>query len=323
MKKRRIKKRVKLLIFVIIIVLSTFGIGKILSSHSIDITLSNEKRQKEEEERKRQLFLTCMKSPLDDSLLSSLDEEKEQLNSFLSQYKTSVYYVNLSDNFNYFYKEDKVYSAASLIKLLDALYIYEGAAKGLIDLEELVEYKSIHKIGDSDIMNDKPLGTMVSLRDLVSYALTYSDNVAHLMLYDYIGYEELGRYAKELNLTTVASTTQKWGSITAIDANILILRINDFINNNKELGNELKSYMLNDKDNVLGSSTDYPVAHKYGLMKPVYHDVGIIYHEYPYSLVVLSEHSSNYEVVVSSIHQEIIKLHNDYLAVKESYCSSE
>ena len=117
----------------------------------------------------------------------NLQNKINETNQFLSKYNTSVGYQDTLTKFNYKYNENKVYYAASTIKMLDALYIYEKASNGELDLNETMTYSSKYLRGASIKMGKKSYGDKVKLRDLVNYAVIYSDNIAHAMLLDYIG----------------------------------------------------------------------------------------------------------------------------------------
>ena len=269
-------------------------------------------------------FLGCMNSCLEAIVFSDLEEFKDELINFLSNYRVSVFYESLNDNFKFKYNENEVYFAASLIKLLVGLYIYDMVSKDLIDLDKEIRYESRHSWTGSEEMSKLNVGTMVSLRDLVKFSTNVSDNTAHKMLFEYIGYNTLREYARSIGITTMLSTNNSWGNISAVDANILLRQIHYFIENNEDLGREFKNFMINDIDNILSLATDYPVAHKFGLTFPVFHNIGIVYHETPYIIIILTKHSKDdYETIINDIHKKIIELHNKYLNIKKTYCLSK
>ena len=268
-------------------------------------------------------YSKCLNQLLNEEIFSELEEEKQELINYLNSYRVSFYYTSLIDDYNYTYNESKVYFGASLIKLLDALYIYDLASKDVIDLEETIKYESKYGWTGSEEMSKIPVGSMVSLRDLVKYAITVSDNTAHQMLLSYIGHNTLREYARSLGIKVMLNNSSDYGNISADDANTLLKMVYEFIKNNDILGNELKSYMMNTDGNVLQTGTDFKVAHKYGLAQNYFHDMGIIYHPFPYSLVVLTEHNDSkqsYETIISDIHSRIRKLHNKYIDIKRTYC---
>ncbi|MDE5888595.1 MAG: DUF5011 domain-containing protein [Bacilli bacterium] len=88
-----------------------------------------------------------------------LNNRINDLKNYLDNYNISIGYINLKTNFTFLYKENTNYFGASLIKTLDAMYVYEN------------------NIYDKDI------------REKVKLAISKSDNSAHNYIVNKIKYK--------------------------------------------------------------------------------------------------------------------------------------
>ncbi len=203
------------------------------------------------------------------------------LNKYLSKYKVSVGYINLKNRFTYLYDEKKTYFGASLIKNIDAMYIYEN------------------NITDKKVLGD------------VKKAISVSDNDAHANLVKYIGIERFRSYA-----SSIGGTLSNCHGTYFCDSNILeqlaffdhlYLLINTLDN-----GDELASYYINNHKNYLSFDKKYTNIHKYGVTSPYFHDAGIFLGDNPYIIVVLTAEKGNKEIsynkLINNISKKISKL---------------
>lgn len=247
----------------------------------------------------------------------------DSLTKEFSKYKVSILYDNLLDDYAVMYNEKENYYSASTVKPAVALYYYTMASKDLIDLDEKVVFKE--KYWNESIRKRIELDSMVSLRTLVYYSLRYSDNGAHKLLVEHVGYKVLNNFVKEnLTIQNTFFPNSLYGNINAIDGTTLIKAVYHFIEENGELGQELKGYMT--KINIMTLKLEgIEIAQKYGWWKEVFHTLGIIYDHHPYTLVVLTKHGENdeYYSVIKKINQKIANFHSDYMNKKTDYCSSK
>lgn len=256
----------------------------------------------------------------------TINNKINEINNYISsKYNASVSYKDLTNGFVYNYNADKVYYAASTIKALDGLYIYTKAANGELDLNEKIIYSSRHKRGYSAGMSNHKFGEGVTLRDLVKYAITVSDNAAHEMLVEYIGKSNLREFGKNLGATYTLYGGDNFGSITSTDALIYASAINDFIDNNKVLGEELQSYLISAAQNGLTIGEDILAGHKYGEYENYYHDYGIVYDIHPYVISIMTAEGwrSNFQAVIKDINAKVYELHNLYYENREDVCYNE
>lgn len=196
-----------------------------------------------------------------------------ELNNYLSMYKVSVGYINLNTNFTYLYQENKVYFGASLIKTLDAMYIYEN---NMLDN---------------------------SIKEKIRLAISKSNNSAHSYLIDYIGFNNIKSYA--LNLGGNKLNCNNYYCDTTVTDQLTYLKHLYKIIKTNENGEELKSFFINDYGNYLSFDYTYSNLHKYGNSNDYFHDVGIFDTDNPYIIVVLTQEKNKDEKYVSDLIRHI------------------
>ena len=107
---------------------------------------------------------------------------------------------------------------------------------------------------------------------------------------------------------------------------IYLKTLNEFINNNEELGQELQSYLLNAEQNDLAlPDLNIKAAHKYGEYGSVYHDIGLVYAEHPYAIAILTKegNSKKFEDKVKDINKHVYELHEYFYTNREQTCHNK
>ena len=82
---------------------------------------------------------------------------------------------------------NRVFSAASLIKLSIAGATYQRAASGVINLTDQVTLQESDKVGGTGIIQFQPAGTTYTIDQLIAIMLLNSDNTAANLIVDRIG----------------------------------------------------------------------------------------------------------------------------------------
>lgn len=290
-----------------------------LSSFNINSNEDNDKKENDYNECLNKQFseneLTDDLVQIEDSLINLITQNK---------YNASFYYEDITTGFSYSYLADKTYYGCSLIKILDALYLIDKASIGEINLdEETIVYTSNYKVAYSSGMAKRSIGEKITLRDLITYAVSVSDNTAHLMLIDYIGFNNLKSYGQSLGAKVVLTGGDKFGNQTAYDTNIYLKEAYNIITNNEQYGEFLKEIMDNDERNDFNTE-DIKIYHKYGSYDINYHDIGLSLEERPYAISILTLHElSNHKEVIQSIHSKIRELHFKFYENRKNNCYKE
>lgn len=267
----------------------------------------------------------CINNDKYDSTQSEiLNNKLDTLTEFVSDYRVSVIYEDLSSNFSFSYKPDTVYYGASLIKLPEALYLYDEAINGNIDLNSTITLdSSYYHYGGKDIKSNG-INSQVSYDNLIKYMLETTDNAAHLMLFDNVTKESLADYEKALGAKYVYNKSDKFGNQTASSMIVYLKHAYELIMKNNKYGSKLYEYMTNDYTNYLYLDDDIKVAHKYGYVNTNFHDVGIVFNERPYVIAILTSYDlSPGGDIVNNISKRVKDLHEAYYSEKKISCLSK
>ena len=316
MARRKLKKRriFRLLFFVILVVLIVLA----FTNHKKTTSTKEMTALKFFIEKKNwyEKYQKCLaSSELPDEVKEELIPYEEELHSYLKNYNIGFKYQEKAYDYELDYRSSQVFYGASLIKLLDANYLLDKD----LDLSLTKKYESKYVKPYSDKMAKRKIGEQVSLEDLMNYAISVSDNTAHLMLIDYIGFYDLQEYGKSLGGKVTLQGGDKFGNQTADDMIVYLNRAYELINE-KENGHLLKEAMLNTEVNYLNFD-DVVFGHKYGSWSVYFHDVGIYFSDKPYLIAVLTTSDKN-KKVVTEVSKKVYKLHNAIIDGKENYCKT-
>lgn len=217
------------------------------------------------------------------------EEGRAALDALLAGYEgVSVFYQDVGSGATYEYRSLEKYPAASITKAPYCLYVLDLASQGRADLEQSFTYTEEWVRKGTGKIQDMPFGTVLTLRELVRYAIEESDNVAFAMIRSAFPVAGYRAYAASFGLTYLEDIRNGANSLLcARDAGAYLAAIDRFIRTNP-LGPELKASMQRTKNPMIRSS--YPMARKYGWMEGAYHDMAIVYAPRPYRLAILSNH---------------------------------
>jgi beta-lactamase class A len=205
-------------------------------------------------------------------------------------YNLSVKYENLETGFTHRYNPDRVYFSASVPKAFYALYIYQKAERGEINLDSMLAYTPEDYAGGAGVIRHRySFGADITQRELIRLNISESDNVATRMLVRHHGTEGYRRFVADIGGNPYFVGSQVSNSyLTADEAALFAREIHRYIESGSTYSEEFKLHLLNSRDTYIVS--DYPVASKNGWMSPLaWHDMAIVYAPSPYILVILSE----------------------------------
>ena len=209
-------------------------------------------------------------------------EFQQNLEKYIKEknYNVSIGYINLNTGYEYLYNPNVVYYGASLVKTVDALYIYEKT-----NFDEATRQK-------------------------VEKAISVSDNTAHRQLVNQIGIENLRAYGRGLGAKNflTRSNSDYFGNTTVYDQIAIWKYLHNFVNTNPK-GQELKKYFINDYYSFMQFEGIPTTMHKYGWYGNYYHNVGIVFSDKPYLVVILTKHGAgNYKTIAKDLSQKIYEL---------------
>ena len=201
----------------------------------------------------------------------------------------SVFYKDLTDGEEFFYNPDENYFIASLIKAPYVVYVYRRILAGEGNLKQkYTYYESDYREGTGKI-KDMEFGTVLTLEELIFYAIRWSDNIAMDKIRKIFSVEEFKKYASDIGLPHIEDIRSSAvnGRICAECAAVYLEDIYNFIEENNPYSEVLKDHMLHTINRMIYA--DYPFARKYGWADASFHDMGIVYNpDRPYLIAILS-----------------------------------
>ncbi|MGL5574838.1 MAG: serine hydrolase [Sarcina sp.] len=228
-------------------------------------------RVKEEEERKKEA-----------------DKIKEIVFEEAGEFADNIgfYYYNLESDAEYSLNPDKEFRAASTIKLPQAMLVMDDVHNGKLSFNTMMQYdkKSDYEGGTGSLQYRKNLSN-ISIGEAVKLSITVSDNIAYRMLK-----RNISMPVKEYIESTTGIKTMGDNQLTARQAMELLKRLYKNPDNNPHydtLIGYLKNTVFNDSfDKYV---PDENVAHKIGSYYRYYHDIGIVYSDADYILVIYTK----------------------------------
>ena len=217
-----------------------------------------------------------------------------EIEELLERYGSSlaVHFENLETGFVFHSNGGQDFYSASIMKAVHALYIYQQAERGFIDLdsEHVYTYPDATH-GSGVIYPDIPVGTSFPLHELLRLNVSESDNVASNMLTRVIGLEGYRTFVSGLGVAQEFRGYRVMNhALTARDAGIFAREIFNYLESDGRYSQDFKNHLLNNQFPFIVS--DYPVASKTGWEPPyAWHDMAIVYAESPFTLVILTARS--------------------------------
>jgi beta-lactamase class A len=180
---------------------------------------------------------------------------------------------------------DVVRPAASLLKLLPALALYEAAERGEVDLDATVARGELGGTTYPSILEAFEPDRRLTLREVCAFSLMTSDNPAAEHVRRLVGPQRIGRVIQRLGLRHTAlrvgfadhqlGATGRGNVTTAREA----LAIIEHIGMAPAL-EELRRFLVNNQRNTripLRLDDEIPVLHKTGSLAGVVNDAGIVH----------------------------------------------
>jgi len=221
------------------------------------------------------------------------DEQVATLDALIASYEgeVAVGYYDITSGYQYTYKGDTTFAAASLMKAPFCRYVLGMAEQNDIDLSssEMTYTEDMLLSGTGSIKNAE-FGTVYTHEELIKLCIRKSDNIAFKMLRQVYPPESFKQYARSIGITDIYGIKNVSSSnITAVNAITYMKDIYSYITSDTLYGQTLETHMRNTVYPMIRSK--YPVVRKHGWMKGAYHDMAIIKAPRPYILVILSDHS--------------------------------
>ena len=230
-----------------------------------------------------------------------------------SQAEVSVAYRTLDGSEEWMQDADKVYHAASTMKVAVMVELFRQAKEGKLRLDDAIEVKNeFHSVvdgspysmdlgADSDDTVYREVGKRVTLAALNYQMITVSSNLATNILIDRLGVanvravvSELGAHGLEVRRGVEDQKAFDRGIINETTARGLLLLL-EAIASGKAVSTEASARMVEVlaaqkfNDGIpRGVAPGVRVAHKTGTITKIHHDAAIVYGRRPALLVILT-----------------------------------
>ena len=261
-------------------------------------------------------YASCLITPYKSEEVDALFNE---LLNTLNTNELSIYFEDLNNEYTLTINPDTIYYNASIIKLFDAAYIIDNN----VDLNDTITFTENYRSMAKEGLLNYELNAEVSIKDIMYYAISVSDNGAHRMLTDYIGVDNLRNYAKNtLGITLTITDSDRFGNMSVTSTNTLLKHVYELLQNDNDYTALLKDAMNNDYYNGLNFD-EKTFLHKYGYYNQYYHDIDIYNSLNPYVISIFTlfgNPDTGALEKVSNISKEIYNIYQTNLDKKEEYC---
>ena len=206
-----------------------------------------------------------------------------------------VYVFRLTDKKDYGFNEDKVFPAASLMKLPVMLALYQEAEKGKIDLETKYTLIEKDKRRGAGILQGKPVGSLYTYKQLIELMGQHSDNTAFAVLRKVLGDKEIEKVIDDLEMS---KTSLRGFETSPKDMGRFFQKLyQGDILSPKSRDEFLDSLVDTSFEDWLpqGVPEDIKVAHKIGQDLGIFSDAGIIFTSRPFVLIIMSKNARQKE----------------------------
>lgn len=171
----------------------------------------------------------------------------------------------------------------------DGNIIYlEGEEKYDLSEKWVYNFATMLEEGSGEIM-EKEDGFELTWKELIDYALLYSDNIAFAQLRQRFGYKYFYEKMAEIGVTGV---NRDFMSLSADDCVKFLITLNEYFESGSEYAEHMKDCMTRSKhlEMICAHYDEGEAAHKYGWDIGVFHDMALILDEHPYIIVIMTDY---------------------------------
>ena len=252
--------------------------------------ISEYKQNKIKENSEKQVYLDALEKKIRAFVGDDID-------------KFGLVYYDINSKKSIEINEDEQFVAASTIKIPINMLMYDMVQDKKIDVNEKLKYEEVDYEDGAGVLQGSDLDKPIALKTLSDYSIIYSDNIAINMLLRRVGNENRFNYIEEI----VGHPVEHDGNNTSPRDSFKILqRLYSNPDNNKyydTLIETMKKTKCNDRiDKYIPKEI---VAHKIGDFAEYVNDIGIVYKENPYILVVFTKDIPEAREVIGQVSKMI------------------
>lgn len=210
----------------------------------------------------------------------------------------SVYYYDINSGFEYALNPGAHYPVASSVKIPFCTMIYKKIAAGELFADTVLTYEQRHYFEGTGVIVQGDFGQEFTVSQLLTLAITRSDNVAYEMLKDLVTWDEFSEYLGEIGCTHLQDVRRSKQKLCCESAGAYGRDLAEFLRSDIEGLDVYREDLLNTRVKMIVS--DYPIYRKYGWTNFAFHDIAYVDAPRPYVLAVLTnlegEEQSDYKM---------------------------
>lgn len=136
-------------------------------------------------------------------LILNFDPLRKDIQNYITNnnYNISIYVLNMRDSASFGINENTPFESASLSKLPIAMIIMKKIEEGELSLNTTISILDKNRDSKSGTLYSKPIDKL-TIKELLTYMLTESDNTAYWTLSDYVTLKDLQKLTNYLNFYT-------------------------------------------------------------------------------------------------------------------------
>lgn len=242
------------------------------------------------------------------------------LNESLSGNKVAFYYENINTLDKISYNSNICFYAASSIKILVCLILFEQATNKKVDLNNKIVITMKDLKQGTGIIKFQQHDLEYSIMDLIKLTIVESDNTAYSKLIKIVGKENIAQYGKKLGATHTMEGKDYFGIINCEDMVIYWKKIKEFIDTNQEYGSIFKEFLKNPTVKLINNNNinKKSFIRKYGSYDIAYHEAGYVEDKNPYYMIILTQLNkySYKENFINDTAKKILTIHNELNKIK-------
>ena len=293
---------------VILIIYGVFSAGAQIKARKDAIKQQELAQQEAQNEENKQ------EEPVVENKKLSEIELNEAMENLLEQYKGNneigIVYKNFSTGYRYAQEDKHYFTAASTIKVIYAMKIYDRIRNGELSKDADIYYNpKFLEEGNGQITNNTKQDSY-KLDYVIQNMIQYSDNTATNMLMGNSATASafVVKYLAELGVTLPQAEAQK-NRITPAMMEVVWTKLYK----ERDKYPELLKYLEDSDDGewIKEGIPDKKVASKYGAIETNYHDTAIVFGDKDYMLLIYTNNLNNSGQSIKNIAKKIDEITNN------------
>ena len=292
---------------VILIIYGVFSAGAQIKARKDAI------KQQELAQQEAQIEENKQEEPVVENKKLSEIELNEAMENLLEQYKGNneigIVYKNFSTGYRYAQEDKHYFTAASTIKVIYAMKIYDRIRNGELSKDADIYYNpKFLEEGNGQITNNTKQDSY-KLDYVIQNMIQYSDNTATNMLMGNSATASafVVKYLSEMGVTLPQVEAQK-NRITPAMMEVVWTKLYK----ERDKYPELLKYLEDSDDGewIKEGIPDKKVASKYGAIETNYHDTAIVFGDKDYMLLIYTNNLNNSGQSIKNIAKKIDEITN-------------